>query len=273
MMRLLLDGGLFKAWGVNRFPDGQIQFWADQRFIGGFDLEASIRTSEELDLFFQAIATVPLNSIRVNYLYGARSDKDRAGERLVANVPAMFDTIVAKLLRRSRGFPTLMEVVMPHCEVDSMWSIVAPIHPEILANEPGYDLILYPDQSAQRRFSSYLQVLGLPEVTCSKVRDQVTGEIIRHEVPRLHPQSKVLVVDDLCDGGRTFMDIGQATVAQTIDLYVTHGVFSNSALDKLFGIYGTIWTTNSYDDQPTHPSLRTLSVWRQDATVKEVAHV
>jgi ribose-phosphate pyrophosphokinase len=59
----------------------------------------------------------------------------------------------------------------------------------------------------------------------------------------------VLVVDDLCDGGATFLALADALADVVADagLYVSHGVFSKG-LDALLGRYGRIITTDSILD-------------------------
>ncbi len=61
-----------------------------------------------------------------------------------------------------------------------------------------------------------------------------------------------VVVDDICDGGATFIALAQVIkVAQpdtTIDLYVTHGIFSKG-VDELLKYYGTIYTSNLMNNE------------------------
>lgn len=56
-----------------------------------------------------------------------------------------------------------------------------------------------------------------------------------------------LIVDDICDGGRTFVELGKEIRKRNprkLYLYVTHGIFSQG-FDKLQEIYDKIFTTNS----------------------------
>jgi ribose-phosphate pyrophosphokinase len=58
------------------------------------------------------------------------------------------------------------------------------------------------------------------------------------------------VIDDLCDGGGTFIGIAQelrkAGITQPLYLYVSHGIFSKG-LEVLFQHFDQIFTTNSFD--------------------------
>jgi ribose-phosphate pyrophosphokinase len=56
-----------------------------------------------------------------------------------------------------------------------------------------------------------------------------------------------MVVDDICDGGRTFMGLGELIKEQTGRkpfLYVTHGIFSYNSLPKLVEIYSDIFVAH-----------------------------
>jgi ribose-phosphate pyrophosphokinase len=58
--------------------------------------------------------------------------------------------------------------------------------------------------------------------------------------------SAVLIVDDICDGGGTFIGIAKALPKDVKKyLYVTHGIFSKG-LRELTGHFEHIYTTNSY---------------------------
>jgi ribose-phosphate pyrophosphokinase len=60
-----------------------------------------------------------------------------------------------------------------------------------------------------------------------------------------------VIVDDICDGGRTFTEIAKAIRTQVpnarIYLVVTHGIFS-AGFEELEKYFERIYTTNSYKD-------------------------
>jgi ribose-phosphate pyrophosphokinase len=93
-------------------------------------------------------------------------------------------------------------------------------------------IVISPDKGAVDRATEVQKALGLSKtVYASKVRDPDSGAILRTEVPEYvdYKGKNLLIVDDICDGGRTFIEL--AKVLRTyepaqIDLYVTHGIFS-----------------------------------------------
>lgn len=114
--------------------------------------------------------------------------------------------------------------------------------------DPDNITLLFPDKGARERYASagtrYKNVLH-----CSKQRDIVTGKLKGFDVPSKSefPTEKVLLVDDICDGGGTFNGIADGLKDHQLHagLYVTHGIFSKG-LDKLSAHFQMILTTDSY---------------------------
>lgn len=92
----------------------------------------------------------------------------------------------------------------------------------------------------RKKVLTVAQRLGLRDVFCaSKIRDSKTGKITDTTFHDEVKGRKVLIVDDICDGGRTFIELGKLLrekQAETIYLYITHGIFSKGlqALNPYF---------------------------------------
>lgn len=108
---------------------------------------------------------------------------------------------------------------------------------ESLINDNGIfmdpdTIVISPDKGAVDRATEVKKKLGLSSVVyASKVRDPGTGEILRTEIPDYisYEGKPLLIVDDICDGGRTFIELAKVLREKKpsrIDLYVTHGIFS-----------------------------------------------
>jgi len=122
------------------------------------------------------------------------------------------------------------------------------IRPDISFAE-DYDVVIFPDAGAATRYGGeYGSLKGFKNILVGdKVRDPATGYITSYQIDATKIKGKkVLVVDDLCDGGMTFMILGKelGNQALRLDLYVSHGLFSKGLLD-LLRIYGKIITTDS----------------------------
>lgn len=128
----------------------------------------------------------------------------------------------------------------------------------------GYDYVIAPDEGATERAQSVADVLGVPVVQVVKARDFETGKITGLIAPEIDDTKKYLVVDDLCDGGRTFTLLSDnlGLPKEQIDLYVSHGVFSKGT-EELKKKFGRIITTNSYlSDSVKNGEVEVLDVIR-----------
>jgi ribose-phosphate pyrophosphokinase len=108
--------------------------------------------------------------------------------------------------------------------------------------------VIAPDHGAVARATAAAEAMGVPVYRAEKKRDFATGKLSGFGmVDELPEQGKLLIVDDLCDGGGTFLGLAEATGLQKerLDLWVTHGIFSKG-LDPLVGHFGTVHTTDSY---------------------------
>lgn len=114
-----------------------------------------------------------------------------------------------------------------------------------LFNASNYDGIIAPDKGAEARAEKFATAMGLPITYASKTRDVATGRLSGFEVD-VEADKHYLVVDDICDGGGTFVGLGEKIKEQgaTASLYVSHGIFSKW-MQPLFDNYSNIITTDS----------------------------
>lgn len=97
-----------------------------------------------------------------------------------------------------------------------------------LAHLPGLALVA-PDAGARKRVDTVAKALDLPVVYAGKRRDAATGALSAAEVTGDVPDLPLLVVDDICDGGGTFIALARVLRERTwqpLYLYVTHGLFT-----------------------------------------------
>lgn len=132
-----------------------------------------------------------------------------------------------------------------------------------LQSVQGEFVLISPDGGALKKIYKLSQYLGGIEVIeCSKKRDVKTGKLSGFTVyaDSLH-QKTAIVVDDICDGGGTFVGLGKALQekdAGEMHLIISHGIFSKG-FDKLKEIYKTIFTTNSFRDV-THENVVQIEI-------------
>lgn len=127
-------------------------------------------------------------------------------------------------------------------------------NPDILK---GITALVAPDKGSVKKVESIANHFNLPVIYYNKVRDTESGWITDYEVVKGIEHisgGNLLVVDDICDGGKTFellsesLDRFRVSKADTISLYITHGIFSKG-IDKLDDMYDKIITTDSWYEE------------------------
>lgn len=111
--------------------------------------------------------------------------------------------------------------------------------------------LVAPDAGAAKKVMTISQKLGAHFLQATKIRNVTTGEItgtsINHGV--LHANNHYLIVDDICDGGRTFIELAKEIKLSSakVDLYVTHGIFSKG-FAVFDGLIDTIYCANPWSN-------------------------
>ncbi len=106
-----------------------------------------------------------------------------------------------------------------------------------------------PDAGAHKRVGALARLYDTEVVYADKVRDVATGRLSDTRVPDALPEKPLLVIDDLCDAGGTFIALADALRAKTsqpLYLYVTHGLFTRG-LDTLKTRYERVFAANCRD--------------------------
>ena len=224
------------------FPDKTSQVWnlapelllkapALNRITWIFEAEAEFMHLAQLQYLLAKSGCI--SALYMPYLPYARQDKEATNTQTFALRP--FLTLLAPM-----GFETI-SAFDPHNESVvreqlSNFEAISPLSAisEVI-NQIQPDLLCYPDAGAQSR---YAQVVAYPSLFATKVRNQSTGAIESLTVNGDFQNKVVLIVDDICDGGMTFIRLSQALKgAAQIHLYVSHGIFSKgTAVLRLAGI-------------------------------------
>ncbi|QPI18337.1 ribose-phosphate pyrophosphokinase [Pectobacterium phage POP15] len=188
----------------------------------------------------------------VPYIPYARQDRVMVpGEPLSA---AVFGTLVNLC-----GFDRII--------VDDPHSDVAPSHIKNVAIFEQYEMaleilgpgffddavIVAPDAGAIKKVTKLAQKVNHSQIGVgTKHRNLLTNEITATSYSGPDVSGKrVIMVDDICDGGRTFIELGKvlrAEGATEVVLYTTHGIYSYGAdvfkgvVDEVYSAYP--WTKN-----------------------------
>ena len=119
-------------------------------------------------------------------------------------------------------------------------------------------VVVSPDAGAMKKIYQVAETFSIDNIIiAAKHRDIKSGKITHTEVPDLNKystDSNFVIIDDICDGGRTFTEISKVIKSHVwpmdeyfrgkIYLIITHGIFSAGLLD-LSRSFDNIFTTNS----------------------------
>ncbi len=245
------------------FPGGEPQVQIPDflaNINGDLAVTARLQSSESIIALLLATEIIKRSQIdgrrllRIPYLPFARQD------RVMQQHEAFSLKVMANLVN-GMGYDEVT-VCDPHSDVAAAMMDNVHIIPqvelvtkhaalrEIVKAIPNTPIIIAPDAGAAKKAFAVAQAFGLPLLTASKVRDTVTGAIFRTELHTPAPLagSDVLIVDDICDGGRTFIELAKVLHshgAGRIFLYVTHGIFSQGT-GVFQGLIDGIFTTDSF---------------------------
>ena len=175
-------------------------------------------------------------SLYAPYLPYARQDKEISNH----------STWALKMLADVLGLAQFTQVSCFDQHSEKYFNSVKPFdfHKKVL----NHDIVCFPDKGALQRYS---HLRTTPHVYFEKVRNQLTGQIESLSL-NLNSQDlvgkSVVIVDDLCDGGGTFIqgiEYLQKHKPQYVDLCVSHGLFSQGREVLLEKGFRKILTTNS----------------------------
>jgi ribose-phosphate pyrophosphokinase len=257
---------------VSKYPDGQQSITIDlpdtdfhekitvsitSRLNSFRDLEVIIAANQALREF-SYVENVKLN---VPYFLGARSDR-----KFVVGTSNYLKTVICPIIN-SQNF-SRVTVLDPHSDVleaclnnyhkHDNHRLVKDALSKIDNRDGAQDRIclVSPDAGAYKKIFDVAKKFNIENIiTATKVRDikTETGKILRTEIPVLnqHDDIHYVIIDDICDGGRTFVELAKAIKdgrpTAKVSLIVTHGIFS-AGFNELNQYFEGIYTTNSYRD-------------------------
>ncbi|SET54651.1 ribose-phosphate diphosphokinase [Thorsellia anophelis] len=193
--------------------------------------------------------------LSLSYMPGARQD------RVCEPGEALSVAVYADLINSIKANKVIIHD--PHSDVTPALinNILVISQDEIVCEKLGEYLkkeqitLVSPDAGALKKIYKTAKKLELPVLEASKKRDTKTGQIISSSI-ETHPNypEKVMIIDDICDGGRTFIELAKVLKlngVKSIWLYVTHGIFSQGL--SVFDDYiESIFTFNLLNAQLTN---------------------
>jgi ribose-phosphate pyrophosphokinase len=181
-----------------------------------------------------------IHTLVLPYIPGARQDRiNPTGDVLftLSSVASMinnrfFDTVLALDPHSHSSFNLISNLVDYPLELvaEKVWN--------------GYGGIIAPDKGAVYRAQEF-DIHSKGVTYGSKHRDVATGKLSGFGID-VEAGKHYLIVDDICDGGGTFIGLNEKIKEQGAfaHLYVSHGIFSKGLL-TLLDEFGTVYTTDT----------------------------
>ncbi len=267
-MKLLLDltdiSNSDISYEISKFPDGQ-QSITISSFLVESNKDSIVQLSSRMNSFRDIELIICANQILkemgvVNvelytpYFLGARSDR-KFGEGQTNYLKNVICPII-----NSQGFSKVI-VLDPHSDVleacltnfhkiNNIRLVDDALSYFLKEDEDNKVMLISPDAGALKKIFDVAKEFGISNVTtASKTRDVLSGRILRTELPTMDLRGieHLVVIDDICDGGRTFIELAKAIKEITtlpIHLIVTHGIFS-AGFGELEKYFDSIHTTDS----------------------------
>ena len=213
--------------------------WLDARPTNGNEFISMLAVLDAL----RAMRPAKL-SLFIPYFPGARQDRREPGGCFTLK-------LYADLIRTANL--DAIGVVDPHSDVTAALTGCRVVPQWVFTKifKGCYDGVISPDAGASKKAEKTGETLGVPVFTARKSRNPATGLLsgFHCDTEDMIPDGEYLVVDDICDGGRTFVGLAQHIKEKLpnvkLHLYVTFGIFSKGQ-DELLKYYDLIFNTSAF---------------------------
>lgn len=287
---------------IQKFPDGQQNVVVDKNYkseiniidishIPNIQIKSRLNNWLDLELIVCAVASLRLCGVKeihlyVPYILGARSDRkfEIGGNRYIKDVIApVLNSLNFESVTCIDPHSYVLENCINNFENISNKQLVTWAIEHIYKavqlkkfNDFSNCILVSPDAGASHKIYKLAEQIGYKGdiITCSKERDTegkltktvlpVTGE--QHNMLHRGPYKDFIIIDDICDGGATFINIAKEIKAyfhesgetkSKIYLIVTHGIFSKG-FKELYKYLDGIYCTNSYSDLPKGEQIQSI---------------
>lgn len=273
------------GYEISKFPDGQQTLKIVEKGYSTFDslknnsqgitIKSRLNSFKDLELIVcanQCLKEIGVKKVRlyIPYCIGGRSDRkfEEGGINYIK-------TVIAPILN-SQNFEKVT-VLDPHSDVleacinnfesrDNRYLFYQALRN--IDNAKDGIVLVSPDAGALKKVFKIQQKFDIKNMIIgSKNRDlkgNITHTSISGEVDNAENKTFV-IVDDICDGGRTFIELAKVIRRDygknsKIALVITHGIFSKG-LDTIFEHIDEIYTTNSVNQFPLHNQLNQYDIF------------
>lgn len=251
------------------FPDNQPNLTVDTSLVTATSAKDGVRVVARLRSSVDVMNLLQLSNaldhmfiekteLVIPYLLGARSD------RVMVPGGPVFLEVIAELINQCNF--KVVNLFDPHSDVAPALIKHSKSHNNsklVQAYNKEDAVLIVPDAGAAKKVKNYVAWnKNIKEIVyCSKDRNLTTGEItlkVPNTVSALCANRNCVIIDDICDGGATFIGIakqikdysadckdGSAVPPKSMTLIVSHGIFSKGFVE-LHKYFDSIITSDSF---------------------------
>lgn len=233
-----------------KFPAGEIKVKVDIVYLESnsddlSNIYCSLKSSDDIMALLMTVDALRRaghqpTSLYIKYFPYARQDR-------ICNPGEAFSVKVMADLINGLNIPDVV-IYEPHSPVTTALVNNSRVI-QVAQNVRVIDLakgkvIISPDAGAVKRAETLASLAKSEMVLCTKVRNTATGKIEGVKVYKDDfQQQDVLIIDDICDGGATFIEVAKALMEKNcgmITLVVAHGIFSKG-LEVFKGVIDEVY--------------------------------
>lgn len=265
-------------YSISKFPDGQQDVVLDvtganlsgtttagTSWALGVTISSRFNSFKDLELIICAVKALRRLGVKeihlyVPYMLGARSDRkfQKGGTSYLVDVVApILNSLNFESVKAIDAHSDICEAVINNFVGETNVSLVrwGLRQLGILGDESV--VLVSPDAGALKKIYNVAKDINYqgPVVIGSKHRDVISGKILSTNVDlgdlNLAEKRHFVIVDDICDGGRTFIELAKVIKDKytgysdsKVSLIVTHGIFS-AGINVLYTELDNVVTTNS----------------------------
>lgn len=228
--KILDKNGNEIEYKVTQYPAGEVGLLLSSRASSDASkIVANVFNANHLLLLQTMIHNcLLLDEVQIGFLAFQRQDKTKILDSNLVELPmaAKVITDIASI-NYARSVRFKLTVLDNHC--NTVYNVEPDIEQvintacETLRISADDVVLVFPDKGAYDRYGTNRSFIYF-----QKVRDNY-GNIVSHQThsPSKYEGKHCIVIDDICDGGATFLSIADKMTGQaSLSLYVTHGLFT-----------------------------------------------
>lgn len=264
----------YKIW---EFPSGEIGVKLEDKNVNvdinkGYTIQGSVLNSNNLMELLQIVECIryknpnlPIHLIMPYCAYSRQDRRCNPGESFSLKIFAdLINSCNFTSVTTYDNHSDVSTALINNCNNVHAKELLSIYRKDTTWGLTKYDYLISPDAGANKKVFSCSQQFNTPMIRADKIRDTSTGNIIDTQVYATADQlenATVLIIDDICQGGRTFIELAKAIKAIsptcTIHLYTTHGFYDKGfSYMKEAGISQFFCT----DSVPQHHTCNELKV-------------